>query len=233
MISISNLVFFIRPLGGRHAAVIPALPEEYDASMPIGAYYPKRDTTSDPNVPRGLSHYPQHIIAQAEAQKAQKLSTQRMQGQPTAGPSGSSASSTSSSQQSAGPSQPGQPPMLVSLGGPASELNIHEYQPPQPHHQAQSASQGPERRTTRSAAASTSGAPTKASTSTSAHHTRSASRGNAHQQPPQTSSAPPPVPPSLSADGTMPTTFADIMNAYPAPGVQAPPVSNSKGTSGS
>jgi hypothetical protein len=28
------------PLGGRHAAVIPALPEEYDAAVPIGAYYP-------------------------------------------------------------------------------------------------------------------------------------------------------------------------------------------------
>jgi hypothetical protein len=215
--------------------VIPALPEEYDASMPIGAYYPKRDTTSDPNVPRGLSHYPQHIIAQAEAQKVQKLAAQRMQGQPIAGPSGSNASS-SSSQQSAGPShipQPGQPPMLVGLGGPASELNIHEYQPPQPHPQAQSVSQGPERRSTRSTAASTSSAPPKTSTSTSAHHTRSASRGNPRQQPLQTSSAPPPVPPSLNADGTMPTTFADIMNAYPAPGVQAPPVSHPTGTSGS
>ena len=212
--------------------MIPALPEEYDASMPIGAYYPKRDASSDPNVPRGLSHYPQHIIAQAEAQNAQKLAAQRMQSQPIAGPSGSNPPSSSSPQQTAGPSQsaqPGHPPMLVSLGGPTSELSIHEYQPPQPHPQAQSVSQGPERRTTRSTAASTSSAPPKTSTSTSAHHTRSASR----QQPPQTSSAPPPIPPSLNADGTMPTTFADIMNAYPAPGVQAPPVSNPTGTSGS
>ena len=227
MISIPNS-FLFSPLGGRHAAVIPALPEEYDASMPIGAYYPKRDTTSDPNVPRGLSHYPQHIIAQAEAQKAQKLSAQRMQGQAIAGPSGSNAPSSSSSQQSAGPSQnaqSGQPPMLVSLGGSANELSIHEYQPPQPPPQAQSVSQGPERRTTRSTAASTSGAPPKG------HHTRSGSRGIA-QQPPQTSSAPPPVPPSLNADGTNPTTFADIMNAYPAPGVQAP-ASNPTSTSGS
>ncbi|KLO14722.1 hypothetical protein SCHPADRAFT_296295 [Schizopora paradoxa] len=28
------------PLGGRHAAVIPALPEDYDASVPLGGYYP-------------------------------------------------------------------------------------------------------------------------------------------------------------------------------------------------
>jgi hypothetical protein len=213
----SNLIFF-SPLGGRHAAVIPALPEEYDASMPIGAYYPKRDTSSDPNVPRGLSHYPQHIIAQAEAQKAQKLAAQQMQGQPIAGPSGSNAPSSSSSQPSTGPSQNAQlsqPPMLVNLEGPASGLNIHEYQPPQ-RPQAQSISQGPERRTTRSTAASTSSGPQK--TSTSARHTRSASRsGNA--QPLQTSSAPPPVPPSPDADGTMPTTFAGIMSAYPAPGI--------------
>jgi len=199
------------------------LPEEYDASMPIGAYYPKRDTSSDPNVPRGLSHYPQHIIAQAEAQKAQKLAAQQMQGQPVAGPSGSNVPS-SSSQQSAGPSQNaqlGQPPMLVSMEGPASGLNIHEYQPPQPQPQAQSISQGPERRTTRSTAASTNSASPKTSTSTSGRHTRSASRGgNAQQhQPPQTSSAPPPVPPSLDAGAKMPTTFAGIMSAYPAPGV--------------
>ncbi|KAG6830578.1 hypothetical protein H0H92_016029 [Tricholoma furcatifolium] len=65
------------PLGGRHAAVIPALPEEYDSSMPIGAYYPtERDKRKRnipgapaPTVPKGISHYPQHIIAQAEQQQ--------------------------------------------------------------------------------------------------------------------------------------------------------------------
>lgn len=30
------------PLGGRHAAVIPALPEEFDSTMPLGAYYPSQ-----------------------------------------------------------------------------------------------------------------------------------------------------------------------------------------------
>ncbi|KAF8170617.1 F/Y rich C-terminus-domain-containing protein [Mycena galopus ATCC 62051] len=53
------------PLGGRHAAVIPALPEEYDAAMPIGPYYPprpqiQREQQEGPRV----SHYPPHIYQQ-------------------------------------------------------------------------------------------------------------------------------------------------------------------------
>ncbi|KAG6816817.1 hypothetical protein H0H87_002660 [Tephrocybe sp. NHM501043] len=75
------------PLGGRHAAVIPALPEEYDASMPIGAYYPtprdkRKQEASNPvetPTPKGISHYPQHIIAQAEAQRAQQHALQQAQ----------------------------------------------------------------------------------------------------------------------------------------------------------
>ena len=66
MVAYSNS---INPLGGRHAAVIPALPEEYDASLPIGTYYPRRDEVVESELPRGLSYYPQHIIAQAEAQR--------------------------------------------------------------------------------------------------------------------------------------------------------------------
>ncbi|RXW13510.1 hypothetical protein EST38_g12345 [Candolleomyces aberdarensis] len=67
------------PLGGRHAAVIPALPEEYDAAVPRGAVYhsplerEKRlrheEQASPGELPKGLSHYPQHIIAQAAAQQ--------------------------------------------------------------------------------------------------------------------------------------------------------------------
>ncbi|KAF9524269.1 F/Y rich C-terminus-domain-containing protein [Crepidotus variabilis] len=73
------------PLGGRHAAVIPALPEEYDASMPIGPYYPRRNIpVPEANLPRGLSYYPQHIIAQADAQRGG-------QDGPVAGPSSISA----------------------------------------------------------------------------------------------------------------------------------------------
>ncbi|KAJ6611418.1 F/Y rich C-terminus-domain-containing protein [Mycena sp. CBHHK59/15] len=59
------------PLGGRHAAVIPALPEEYDAALPIGPYYPprqQRDPSNQPESPK-VSHYPPHILAQAAAAK--------------------------------------------------------------------------------------------------------------------------------------------------------------------
>lgn len=63
--------------------MIPALPEEYDASMPIGAYYPsereklKREASVNPDTARGMSHYPQHILAQAEAQRAQQQAVQQ------------------------------------------------------------------------------------------------------------------------------------------------------------
>ncbi|KAJ7701475.1 hypothetical protein B0H17DRAFT_1004972 [Mycena rosella] len=49
------------PLGGRHAAVIPALPEEYEGGRLVGAYYPPREGAEEK---RG-SYYPPHILAQA------------------------------------------------------------------------------------------------------------------------------------------------------------------------
>ncbi|KAF8956511.1 hypothetical protein BDZ97DRAFT_184118 [Flammula alnicola] len=192
--------------------------------MPIGAYYPKRDVTTDPNVPRGMSHYPQHIIAQAEAQKAQKLAAQQQnqQQQAAAGPSGSGSGASSTTPQHANSSsqtaQHGPAQIMLSLGGTTEGLNIQEYQPPQNQGQPQSLSQGPEKRTTRSSGNTTVSAPPA---STTARHTRAASKGNQQQQ-----QAPAPVngtgSTSLNADGTMPTTFAGIMNAYPAPGIAAP-----------
>ncbi|KAF7422503.1 hypothetical protein PC9H_010659 [Pleurotus ostreatus] len=63
------------PLGGRHAAVIPALPEDYDAAHPIGPYYPsvyekmKRQKQADgagaADAPR--SYYPPHLTGQASS----------------------------------------------------------------------------------------------------------------------------------------------------------------------
>ncbi|KAL4257628.1 Transforming growth factor beta regulator 1 [Pleurotus pulmonarius] len=63
------------PLGGRHAAVIPALPEDYDAAHPIGPYYPsvyekmKRQKQADGDgagdTPR--SYYPPHLTGQASS----------------------------------------------------------------------------------------------------------------------------------------------------------------------
>ncbi|KAJ3568254.1 hypothetical protein NP233_g5840 [Leucocoprinus birnbaumii] len=62
------------PLGGRHAAVTPALPEDYDSTLPIGALFPsERERMKQETSPRGLSYYPQHIIAQAEAQRQQHI----------------------------------------------------------------------------------------------------------------------------------------------------------------
>ncbi|KAJ7160056.1 hypothetical protein C8R46DRAFT_905950 [Mycena filopes] len=61
------------PLGGRHAAVIPALPEEYDSHMLPGPYYPPRarvPTREEGEGPR-QSHYPPHILAQAAQQQQQ------------------------------------------------------------------------------------------------------------------------------------------------------------------
>nr|GAT44770.1 predicted protein [Mycena chlorophos] len=43
------------PLGGRHAAVIPALPEEYKSTTPLGSYYPQR--LDDPDG-EGHAHVP-------------------------------------------------------------------------------------------------------------------------------------------------------------------------------
>ncbi|KAJ7750665.1 F/Y rich C-terminus-domain-containing protein [Mycena maculata] len=66
------------PLGGRHAAVIPALPEEYDAAMPIGPYYPPRTQIPREREEGGPrpSHYPPHILAQAQAKQRQSTPQQ-------------------------------------------------------------------------------------------------------------------------------------------------------------
>ncbi|KAJ7213868.1 hypothetical protein GGX14DRAFT_617546 [Mycena pura] len=67
------------PLGGRHAAVIPALPEEYNSATPIGPYYPPRIPPRDEDGPR-VSHYPPHIMAQAPGSpKGQEHSPQPQQ----------------------------------------------------------------------------------------------------------------------------------------------------------
>jgi len=59
------------PLGGRHAAVIPALPDEYENILPLSALQQqdKQKNSSPPDPTRGLSYYPQHIIQQAQQQQ--------------------------------------------------------------------------------------------------------------------------------------------------------------------
>lgn len=185
--------------------------------MPIGAYYPKRDL-SDPNLPRGISHYPQHIIAQAEAQKAQRLAAQGQE-QGLAGPSGSISAPTPLQE---GPiaSSSSHPPHQHLVHHDTSSLNIREYQPSQAL-QAQSVSQGPEKRATRGNPASTPN-PTVSASSVSSRSARAAARGNQQQQQPPSQQISMPRNdggPPIGTDGTMPTTFAGIMNMYPTPGI--------------
>lgn len=74
------ILAIISPLGGRHAAVTPALPEDYDSTLPIGALYPsERDRLKQEASSSGLNHYPQHIIAQAAAQRKQQTAIQGSQ----------------------------------------------------------------------------------------------------------------------------------------------------------
>jgi len=203
-----------RPLGGRHAAVIPALPEEYDASMPIGAYYPKREVSANPGVPRGLSHYPQHIIAQAEAQKSQQLATR--QAKESGASAGPSSSSSSLHQGGSTLSQNATQHVQTALPPAGSSLNIQHYQPTQ---QVQGPSQGPGKRATRSS--------TNANANTSAssgpgRSTRASTRGSqrrAQQQQQQPVSASAPGNSVPSASEAMPTTFVAIMSQFPVPGL--------------
>lgn len=200
-----------RPLGGRHAAVIPALPEEYDASMPIGAYYPKREVSANPGVPRGLSHYPQHIIAQAEAQKSQQLAAQ--QTKESAGTAGPSSSPQEGSILAQNGTQEGhvQSPASSSKG---LDIQLAAYQLA---HQLRVPAQ---KRSTRSSTNTNTSA-----SSVSGRSTRASTRGSqrqAEQEQQQASmssigiSAP-------SASEAMSTTFAGILSQFPVPGLSETP----------
>lgn len=231
-----SLISLLRPLGGRHAAVIPALPEEYDASLPIGAYYPRRNDAADPGLPRGLSYYPQHIIAQAEAQKVAKAVPEAIAGSSGTG-SISAPPASNGSQLLAAPAIGATPQQRTVSGG--SRLVIQEYQPPQQYVHSiptPSVAQAPQdalpqtpKRITRS---STAAANANATASTSANvsaasarHTRSASKGQQNQrhaqQPPKHLSAPV-ANPTFDVDATPSMTLAEIMKAYPGPPLTSP-----------
>ena len=204
-----------RPLGGRHAAVIPALPEEYDASMPIGAYYPKREISANPGVPRGLSHYPQHIIAQAEAQKSQQQANGSASGVPSSSTSSQQDGSTLA--QNATQSNHSQIPLAPASS--SKGLNIQHYQPVQ---QTQSPSQGPQKRVTRSSNTSASSAParsTRASTRVSQRQEQQEQKQQ-QKQPVSVSAPDTSMPPASEA---MPTTFAGIMSQFPVPSLAQTP----------
>jgi hypothetical protein len=182
--------------------VIPALPEEYDASMPIGAYYPKREASANLGVPRGLSHYPQHIIAQAEAQKNPQAKD--------SGPSTSSSQQQEGSTLTADATQGNHMQISLPPASSARGLNIQHYQP----QKAQASSQGSEKRATRSS--TNANAKTSAS-STSGRSTGADARGSQRQsmQQQQASAAGTCIP---STSEAMRTTLVGLMSQFPVPG---------------
>lgn len=105
--------------------MIPALPEEYDTSMPLGAYYPsemdkiRRQGAAGSDSAR--SHYPPHILAQ------QRTPTPRAQSYSTPQSSSSGLQQSQQAQQS-NPSSSGQQQM--SHPTPSDMLLIEEYQHP-------------------------------------------------------------------------------------------------------
>ena len=233
----------VSPLGGRHAAVIPALPEEYDTSLPIGAYYPQRNEAADSDLPRGLSYYPQHIIAQAEAQRVAKAG----QVEAIAGPSGTASISAPPASNGSLLAAPTIGATTVSGG---NRLVIQEYQPPQqyPHSMsapsvAQAPQEAPSQTQKRITRSSTAAANANATASTSANasatntrHTKSASKGQQNQRHAQQQQPPKQLPapvanPTIDVDATAPMTLADIMKAYPGPLLTSPTSTSVRPTS--
>ena len=184
--------------------------------MPVGAYYPQRDGSANSSVSKGLSHYPQHIIAQAEAQKGQQLVTQQ------ARESGASAnpSSSSSRQQQGGSglsrttTQGNHVQIALSPASSSDGLNIQHYQPAQQPHPP---SQNPEKRATRSSTNANAG--TSAS-SASGRSTRLSTRGSQRQAQQQQQQVLASVPSTSVPSATeAPTTFVAVMSQFPVSGL--------------
>lgn len=170
----------------------------------------KRDVATNPNTPKGLAHYPQHIVAQAEAQRKQQQAVQQAK---------EHAIQTGLQE---GTSQLGMLPPLSS----SENINFQEYQP-SPSASVASGSG----RTTRNSSGSLS-APVastrKTRQSSRAPNARAQQQAALLQAAPQAAQGGPLQ--YISQDGTpvtsptsqIPSTFASIMNAYPAPGLNDP-----------
>ena len=184
--------------------------------MPIGAYYPKREVSANPGVPRGLSHYPQHIIAQAEAQKSQQ---HQANGSASGVPPSSSSSQQDGSTLAQNTTQSNHSQSPLTPASSSKGLNIQHYQPVQ---QTQTPSQVPQKRVTRSSNTPASSAPgrnTRASTRGSQRQEQQQQR----QQQKQASSTHAPDASMPPASEAMPTTFAGIMSQFPVPGLTETP----------
>ena len=166
-------------------------------------------------MPRGLSHYPQHIIAQAEAQKGQQLATQ--QTKESGANSGPSSSSSSPQQGCTSPTNAtlGNHVQIALLPASSSEgLNIQHYQPIQ---QVQTPSQGPEKRAARSSINTNTNTSASSASSRSIPTSTRGSQRQAQQQQQVVSAAPDTSMPSSSE--VTPKTSVGIMSQFPVPGL--------------
>jgi hypothetical protein len=213
-----------RPLGGRHAAVIPALPEEYDASVPMGPYYvPDRERDKDRRDVDEKTMSPNLSHAQQQQLALQPGLTQIVLPPPTT-------SETLNIQEyqppaplskEKGPVEKRVTRMSARAASPSSSpyrkasLSPTPYYPPPPHahgHHTRSASQASRMREESSSSSpplAPAPAPQPSPYMTTAGGVANTSGGS--------SSSPPPLPPPV------PATFASIMNAYPAPAATSRP----------
>lgn len=218
--------------------------------MPIGAYYPRRNESVD-TLPRGLSYYPQHIIAQAEDQKVVKAN-QRVQSSTVAESSDSASSVSAPELICTSPPVVSQMQQHRTTQSPTicdtSRPVIQDFRPPQQQQQQSvSAPSVPnidihiqtQKRVTRSSTAAANGITNGTSISqtssntTNTRHKKSASKGltgqRHSQQQSQTQAAT-----VVNSNVVTPTTFAGIMKAYPAPSSTSTKVAyNSTHTMGS
>ena len=183
--------------------------------MPIGAYYPKREVSANSGVPRGLSHYPQHIIAQAEAQKSQQQANGSASGVPSS--SSSSQQDGSAVAQNASQSNHSQVPLIPASS--SKGLNIQHYQPVQ---QTQAASQGSQKRVTRSSNTSASSAPARSTRASTRVSQRQEQQEQKQQQKKPVSESAPDTS-MVPASEVMPTTFVGIMSQFPVPSLAETP----------
>jgi len=213
--------------------------------MPIGAYYPRRNEVVDPILSRGLSYYPQHIIAQAEAQNVTKAA-QHTQEQGSAVPesSGSVSGPTPMSPSIVSQMQQHQTMAMMTSQSPtdydSSRLVIQEFQPPQqqqipsvstPLVPDQDTQPQTQKRVTRSraAAAKASTNATSSQTSSNTRRTKATPKGQQTQRHEQKQSQTQ-LSTAVNGNGVTTMTFASIMKAFPAPSKVSPNVTHATGS---
>src|ERR1700722_15052505 len=209
-----------RPLGGRHAAVIPALPEDYDTSTSLGVYHPpdrdRRETEE-----QIMSPTIQQASPTSSQQPLQPGLTQIVLPPPTT-------SETLNIQEYQPPAPHKEVPERRATRASTrtvSPARSHRKMSPSPvsgtGHSAEGVDPYP------------SSPRPRPHTHTHSHHTRSSSQASRRDLAPQPS---PYMMTNANGPGSsispphVPATFASIMNAYPAPPAPASPRPGTAGT---